>query len=712
MIDNELMCVLSQKTGISQKQVSQTVTLLENGATIPFISRYRKEVTGGLDELALQRIQETYSSLKELSSRKEYILGVIAESGKLTDELKDKINGCWDSIELEDLYLPYKPRRRTRAESARLSGLEPLAKIIMSQHGDDIEYRARKFVNDNVKTVDDAILGAKDIIAEWVSESANARNRVRSIYARTASLVCKVVKGKELQGEKFSNYFNTEELLKRCASHRLLAMLRGEAEGVLKLNLKADDSEVLEKLYKMFVKGSGMSSRMVSSAIEDSYKRLIKPSIETEMMNAAKQEADRVAIDTFAQNLRQLLFAPPLGKRRVLAIDPGFRTGCKIVCLDEQGALLYDGVIYPTPPKCDVEGAGRTIENLVNKYKIDAIAVGNGTASRETEQFLSKLSCLKGIEICVVNESGASIYSASKIAREEFPDKDVTVRGAVSIGRRLLDPLAELVKIDPKSIGVGQYQHDVDQTKLKESLTFTVESCVNSVGVNVNTASKELLSYVSGLGAQLAHNIVAFRTENGPFNSRRDLLNVPRFGNKAFQQSSAFLRIPGSANPLDNSAVHPERYSLVERMASDCGCEVAELIKDENKRKNIDLKRYLSDDVGEPTLNDIIQELEKPGRDPRNVFDRIKFDETIKTIDQLKPGMILNGIVTNVTQFGAFVDIGVHENGLVHVSELSDRFILSPSDVVKLSQIVKVKVKDVDVVKKRISLTMKGLKNE
>ena len=425
-----------------------------------------------------------------------------------------------------------------------------------------------------------------------------------------------------------------------------------------------------------------MSSRMVSSAIEDSYKRLIKPSIETEMMNAAKQEADRVAIDTFAQNLRQLLFAPPLGKRRVLAIDPGFRTGCKIVCLDEQGALLYDGVIYPTPPKCDVEGAGRTIENLVNKYKIDAIAVGNGTASRETEQFLSKLSCLKGIEICVVNESGASIYSASKIAREEFPDKDVTVRGAVSIGRRLLDPLAELVKIDPKSIGVGQYQHDVDQTKLKDSLTFTVESCVNSVGVNVNTASKELLSYVSGLGAQLAHNIVAFRTEIGPFNSRRDLLNVPRIGNKAFQQSSAFLRIPGSANPLDNSAVHPERYSLVERMASDCGCEVAELIKDENKRKNIDLKRYLSDDVGEPTLNDIIQELEKPGRDPRNVFDRIKFDETIKTIDQLKPGMNLNSIVTNVTQLGAFVDIGVNENGLVHVSELSDRFILSPSDVV------------------------------
>lgn len=712
MIDNELMCVLSQKTGIAQKQVSQTVTLLENGATIPFISRYRKEVTGGLDELALQSIQETYSSLKELSSRKEYILGVIAESGKLSDELKDKINGCWDSIELEDLYLPYKPRRRTRAESARLSGLEPLAKIIMSQHGDYIEYRARKFVNDNVKTVDDAILGAKDIIAEWVSESANARNRVRSIYARTAALVCKVVKGKEHEGEKFSNYFNTEELLKRCASHRLLAMLRGEAEGVLKLNLKADDSEVLEKLYKMFVKGNGMSSRMVSSAIEDSYKRLIKPSIETEMMNAAKQVADRVAIDTFAQNLRQLLFAPPLGKRRVLAIDPGFRTGCKIVCLDEQGALMYDGVIYPTPPKCDVEGAGRTIENLVNKYKIDAIAVGNGTASRETEQFLSKLSCLKGIEICVVNESGASIYSASKIAREEFPDKDVTVRGAVSIGRRLLDPLAELVKIDPKSIGVGQYQHDVDQTKLKESLTFTVESCVNSVGVNVNTASKELLSYVSGLGAQLAHNIVAFRTENGPFNSRRDLLNVPRFGNKAFQQSSAFLRIPGSANPLDNSAVHPERYSLVERMASDCGCEVAELIKDENKRKNIDLKRYLSDDVGEPTLNDIIQELEKPGRDPRNVFDRIKFDETIKTIDQLKPGMILNGIVTNVTQFGVFVDIGVHENGLVHVSELSDRFILSPSDVVKLSQIVKVKVKEVDVVKKRISLTMKGLKNE
>lgn len=700
---------ISHKLNLPTDSVAKTIDLLNEGATVPFVSRYRKEVTGGLDEIQIQSIKEEYESFVELKKRKDYILKVIAESGKLSDEIKDKVESCWDSTELEDLYLPFKPKRKTRAEVARANGLEPLAKIIMSQNADDIDGCAKRFLNADITSVDDAIQGAKDIIAEWVSENSAVRNKVRSAFARSADINCKVVKGKDVEGEKFANYFNVSEPLRRCASHRLLAMLRGESEGVLKLQLSIDDGEVIERISKGFIKRNNKSSEFVQLAIIDSYKRLIKPSIETESINAAKQLADKVAIDTFTQNLRQLLFAPPLGKKRVLAIDPGYRTGCKVVCLDEHGGLLHNDVIYPTPPKSDIKGAANKLRYLVEAYKIDAIAVGNGTASRETEQFLSSIKYAKDINVYVVNESGASIYSASKVAREEFPDKDVTVRGAVSIGRRLLDPLAELVKIDPKSIGVGQYQHDVDQTKLKESLAFTVESCVNSVGVNVNTASKELLTYVSGVGPQLAQNIVDYRNENGSFNSRRDLMKVQRFGSKAFQQASAFLRIPESENPLDNSAVHPERYDLVIRMAKDCGCTVQDLVKDESLRKQIDIKKYISSEVGEPTLHDIMQELEKPGRDPRIGVKVLKFDDSVKTIEDVKDGMILNGIVTNITQFGVFVDIGVHENGLIHISELCEHYVSSPSEVVSLNQHVRVKVKNVDLSRKRISLTMKGL---
>lgn len=708
--ESDILKELSNEVNISQKQVERTVKLFADGCTIPFISRYRKEVTGGLDETQIQAIFETYTSLKELVKRKEYIEGVIADSGKLTDDLIQKIEKCWNETELEDLYLPFKPKRRTKAEIARNNGLEPLAKIIMSQHGDDISFKASRFLNESVDTVSDAIQGAKDIIAEWISENMAVRNRVRTQYSRTAVIESKVIKGKEEDGEKFRNYFNTSESLRRCASHRLLAMLRGGQEGVLKIRISVDDDSLTDIVVRSVVRGNSESSRYVSESAKDAYKRLIKPSIETEVMSAAKQNADKVAIETFSQNLRQLLFAPPLGRKRVLAIDPGYRTGCKVVCLDEHGGLLHNDVIYPVPPKSDVKSSAAKLRNLVEAYKLDAIALGNGTASRETEQFLKTVNFNKEISVYVVNESGASIYSASKIARDEFPDKDVTVRGAVSIGRRLLDPLAELVKIDPKSIGVGQYQHDVDQNKLKTALTFVVESCVNSVGVNVNTASKELLTYVAGLGTQLAQNIIDYRSANGAFSSREELLKVSRFGAKAFQQSSAFLRIPGTTNPLDNSAVHPERYKLVELMAEDCGCTVSDLISDESIREKIDLKKYVSDEVGEPTLQDIMRELEKPGRDPRIGGKIPEFDDNIRTIDDLSEGMLLNGIVTNITQFGVFVDIGVHENGLVHISELSDTFVASPADVVSLNQHVRVKVKSIEPDRKRISLTMKGVK--
>lgn len=705
----ELIRKIAEKVGIKYESVSNTINLLNDGSTIPFISRYRKEYTGGLDEVQIQSIKSEYDTLNGFVKRRDFILNSIKDQGKLTPELENKIIACWNLVDLEDIYLPFKPKRKTRAEVARANGLEPLAKIIMSQHGDNIDYRAEKFINKMVISINDAIKGAMDIIAEWISENAIVRNRIRSIYYRSSMIVSKVIKGKEIEGEKYANYFDTNELLKKCSSHRLLAMLRGESEGILRLQLKINDKEAIDNIKRFIVKGNTQSSQIVELVVEDSYKRLIKPSIEAETIKAAKEVADKVAIDTFAQNLRQLLFAPPLGKKRVLGIDPGFRTGCKIVCLDEQGNLLHNDVIYPNAPKYDVKGASSCINYLVDAYKIDAISVGNGTASRETEQFLSKIIINKDVDVFIVNESGASIYSASKIARDEFPDKDVTVRGAVSIGRRLLDPLAELVKIDPKSIGVGQYQHDVDQTKLKEALSFTVESCVNSVGVNLNTASKELLKYVSGLGEQLAHNIVEYRHQNGAFKSRVQLLDVPRFGNKAFQQASAFLRIPESNNPLDNSAVHPERYSLVERIAKDCDCNVSELIKNKDLRYKINLTQYISDNVGMPTLLDIIDELEKPGRDPRTEVITLKFDENIKSIHDLKVGMILNGNVTNITQFGVFVDIGIHDNGLIHVSELSDKYVSSPNEIVSLNQYVKVKIKSVDIARKRIALSMKDV---
>ena len=703
---------LSRQVNIPVKQVFQTVNLLDDGCTIPFISRYRKEETGGLSDIQVQSINECYFQLKELLKRKEYILGVIDNSGQLTAELSKKINDCWNAVELDDIYLPFKPKRKTKAEVARQNGLEPLAKIIMSQHGDDIASKAERFLSNDIRTIELAIQGAKDIIAEWISENIAVRNKVRRLYSRTAVLECKVVKGKEQEGEKYANYFSISEPLNKCASHRLLAILRGDKEGILKFQIKVDNDRAISDILGLVIKGKSKSSELVSESAIDSYKRLIKPSIETETLNEAKLVADKVAINTFAENLRQLLFASPLGQKRVLAIDPGYRTGCKVVCLNEQGALLHNDVIYPTPPKCDFKGASSKISYLVEAYKIDAIAVGNGTASRETEQFLSSLRYKKDVNIYVVNESGASIYSASKIAREEFPDKDVTVRGAVSIGRRLLDPLAELVKIDPKSIGVGQYQHDVDQSRLKDALSFTVESCVNSVGVNINTASKELLSYVAGLGSQLAQNIIDYRNEKGAFHSRKELMNVSRFGLKAFQQSSAFLRVPESDNPLDNSAVHPERYQLVERMAKDLNCSVLDLIKNIEIRNKIDYKHYISNEVGEPTLLDIMKELEKPGRDPRTEVKELKFDERVKSIEDLKEGMILNGIVTNLTQFGVFVDIGIHENGLVHISELCNKYISSPLDVVKINQHVRVKVKSVDIERKRISLTMKDVCDE
>ena len=711
MTSNEisLLEVLSQKVNLPIKQVEKTVLLLNDGGTVPFISRYRKEVTGGLNELQIQEIKEQNEALHELSKRKDVVVKAISEADGLTPELRERINKCWDAVELEDIYLPFKPKRRTKAEVARNNGLESLARIIMSQHNDNISLRAHKFLNENVKSINEAIQGAKDIIAEWVSENISVRNRVRSIYAKTARLECKVCKGKEVDGEKYVNYFNVNEPLRRCVSHRLLAMLRGDKEGVLKLQIDVDDEDILNKIIIHVVKNETESSQIVKEAVSDAYKRLIKPSITTETLNNAKKEADKVAIETFANNLYQLLFAPPLGRKRVMGIDPGFRTGCKLVCLDEQGSLLHHDVIYPTPPKNDSVGAGCKVRTLVDKYGIDAIAIGNGTASRETEQFLSKLVFEKKVDIFVVNESGASIYSASKVAREEFPNHDVTVRGTVSIARRLLDPLAELVKIEPKSIGVGQYQHDVDQVKLKAALSFTVESCVNSVGVNVNTASKELLMYVAGIGAQLAQNIVDYRVEHGSFQNRKELLNVPRFGEKAFQQSSAFLRIPGGNNPLDNSAVHPERYKLVEKIANDCKCSVAELIKDKSQREKIEIERYLSDDVGKPTLIDIMSELEKPGRDPRIGISEFKFDENVKVIEDLREGMILPGIVTNITQFGVFVDVGVHENGLVHISELCDQYVTSPACVVKINQHVRVRVQNVDLSRKRISLSMKGV---
>lgn len=698
---------------LQEHRVENTLKLLQGGATIPFISRYRKEATGGMDEVQISEINDRYEKLCELTKRKETIISTIEEQGKMTAELRNRIDNCWDSTELEDIYLPFKPKRKTRAEAARQKGLEPLAIILMMQRENNLMAKAAQFVKGEVKDEEDALKGARDIIAEQVNENERARNQVRNIFTRQAVITAKVVKGKEKEEDaaKYRDYFDFSEPLKRCTSHRLLAIRRGEAEGILKVTISPEeDDECTDRLERQFVRGNGECSSQVAEAVKDAYKRLLKPAIETEFSALSKEKADEEAIRVFAENLRQLLLAPPLGQKRVMGIDPGFRTGCKVVCLDAQGTLLHNEAIYPHPPKSEEALAARKIVKLVEQYKIEAIAIGNGTASRETERFITSQRYDREVQVFVVSEDGASIYSASKTAREEFPDYDVTVRGAVSIGRRLMDPLAELVKIDAKSIGVGQYQHDVDQTKLKESLDRTVESCVNLVGVNLNTASKHLLTYVSGLGPSLAQNIVDYRTENGPFASRKELLKVPRMGAKAFEQCAGFLRIPGANNPLDNSAVHPESYAIVEKMAKDMKCTVADLIKDKELRAKIDIKKYVTDTVGLPTLNDIMKELDKPGRDPRQQIQVFEFDKDVKTLDDLREGMELPGIVTNITNFGCFVDIGIKENGLVHISQLADKFVSDPTTVVSIHQHVRVKVLGIDHERKRVQLTMKGMK--
>jgi uncharacterized protein len=702
---------ISDLLNINIKYVDNTLELLDSGCTIPFISRYRKERTGGLDEVQITQIYELNERMKETAKRKETIIKTISEQGKLTPELEKRINECWEPEVLEDIYMPYKPKRRTRAQVARENGLEPLATIIMLQRDSAPETTARKFINENVKSEEDAIKGALDIIAENVSEDERSRSQLRNAFRRGAIITSKVIKSKADTDEaaKYSDYFDFSEPLKRCSSHRLLAMRRGEKDGILRVSISADDEECVEKLKRLFVRGYGRCSTLVGEAVTDSFKRLLKPSIETEFATLSKENADGDAIAVFAENLRQLLLAAPLGQKRVMGIDPGFRTGCKVVCLDEQGNLLHHEAIFPHPPRNEQIEASTQIKEMVKKYGVEAIAIGNGTASRETDRFVKTLGLADSIQVFTVSEDGASVYSASKTAREEFPDKDVTVRGAVSIGRRLMDPLAELVKIDPKSIGVGQYQHDVDQAKLKKSLDLTVESCVNSVGVNLNTASKHLLTYVSGLGPTLAQNIIDYRTANGAFRSRSQLLKVPRLGPSAFEQSAGFLRIPDAKNPLDNTAVHPESYKIVEKMAKDCGCSVAELIKDKDKRKSIRLDRYVSEKVGMPTLTDIMAELEKPGRDPREQLEEFEFDPNVSTPDDLVEGMVLPGIVTNITNFGAFVDIGVHQDGLVHISQLADRYVSDPIQVVKLHQHVMVKVIEVDRRRNRISLSMKAV---
>lgn len=698
---------------LQEHRVENTLKLLQGGATIPFISRYRKEATGGMDEVQISEINDRYEKLCELAKRKETIISTIEEQGKITAELRSRIDNCWDSTELEDIYLPFKPKRKTRAEAARQKGLEPLAIILMMQRENNLMAKAAQFVKGEVKDEEDALKGARDIIAEQVNEDERARNQVRNIFTRQAIITAKVVKGKEKEEDaaKYRDYFDFSEPLKRCTSHRLLAIRRGEAEGILKVTISPEeDEECTDRLERQFVRGNGECSSQVAEAVKDAYKRLLKPAIETEFSALSKEKADEEAIRVFAENLRQLLLAPPLGQKRVMGIDPGFRTGCKVVCLDAQGTLLHNEAIYPHPPKSEEALAARKIVKLVEQYKIEAIAIGNGTASRETERFVTSQRYDREVQVFVVSEDGASIYSASKTAREEFPDYDVTVRGAVSIGRRLMDPLAELVKIDAKSIGVGQYQHDVDQTKLKESLDRTVESCVNLVGVNLNTASKHLLTYVSGLGPSLAQNIVDYRTENGPFASRKELLKVPRMGAKAFEQCAGFLRIPGANNPLDNSAVHPESYAIVEKMAKDMKCTVADLIKDKELRSKINIEKYVTDTVGLPTLNDIMKELDKPGRDPRQQIQVFEFDKDVKTLDDLREGMELPGIVTNITNFGCFVDIGIKENGLVHISQLADKFVSDPTTVVSIHQHVRVRVLGIDHERKRVQLTMKGMK--
>lgn len=703
--------MIGKALGLSERSAINTLQLIDEGCTIPFISRYRKERTGNLDEVQITAISDAYDKLKEISKRKDTVVKTITEQGKMTDDLQRRIDACWDANELEDIYMPFKPKRRTKAQVAREQGLEPLSLILMMQRERNIEAAAQRFVKEGVKDVAAAIKGAQDIVAEMVSEDERSRQQVRSSFRREAIITSKVVKAKADSEEaaKYSDYFDFSEPLRRCSSHRLLAMRRGENEGILRISISADDEVCLDKLKRQFVHGFGPCQALVGEAVEDAYKRLLKPSIETEFANMSKEKADDEAIGVFAENLRQLLLSAPLGQKRVMGIDPGFRTGCKVVCLDAQGNLLHHEAIFPHPPVNKASVAAHQVEQMVEKYNIEAIAIGNGTASRETAQFVKQLQFGHNVKQFVVSEDGASVYSASKTARDEFPDEDVTVRGAVSIGRRLMDPLAELVKIDPKSIGVGQYQHDVDQSKLKKSLDQTVESCVNLVGVNLNTASQHLLTYVSGLGPTLAKNIVEYRKANGAFASRAQLKKVARLGPSAFEQCAGFLRIPGARNPLDNSAVHPESYHIVEQMAKDNHCTVAQLIGDAAKRKAVDIKKYVTDTVGMPTLTDIMAELEKPGRDPREQIEEFEFDKNVTTVDDLVAGMVLPGIVTNITNFGAFVDVGVHQDGLVHVSQLADRYVADPTQVVKLHQHVKVRVVEVDRKRNRISLSMKKL---
>ena len=709
--------IIAKGLGLQSGAVASTLSLLDEGCTIPFIARYRKERTGGLDEVQIMGISNQYDKLKEIQKRKETVVKTITEQGKLNPELEKRIADCWDATELEDIYLPFKPRRRTRAQVAREQGLEPLASLLLMQRERDPEQAAQKFVKDEVKDATQALKGAQDIIAEMVSEDEKSRQQVRSAFRREAVIISKVIKSKADNDEaaKYSDYFDWQEPLKRCSSHRLLAMRRGEEDGILRVSIVVDDEACCERLKRHYVYGNTPCGRLVAEAVEDGYKRLLEPSIETEFANESKLKADDDCIRVFAENLRQLLLGAPLGQKRVMGIDPGFRTGCKVVCLDEQGTLLHHEAIYPHPPVNRRMQAMVHMEQMLKDYRIEAIAIGNGTASRETRAFvedcLQSLSPQGGqdVRLFVVSEDGASVYSASKVAREEFPDEDVTVRGAVSIGRRLMDPLAELVKIDPKSIGVGQYQHDVDQSKLKKQLDQTVESCVNSVGVNLNTASSHLLQYVSGLGEALARNIVDYRKENGAFVSRAQLKKVPRLGASAFQQCAGFLRIPGGKNPLDNTAVHPESYGVVEQMAKDQHCDVKELISNKELRARIDINRYVTSEVGLPTLTDIMKELEKPGRDPREQIEEFEFAKGIESVDDLSEGMELPGIVTNITAFGAFVDIGVHQDGLVHISQMADRYVKDPNEVVKLHQHVKVRVIEVDRRRNRISLSMRGL---
>lgn len=706
--------IISKELGLGEREVGNTLALLNDGCTIPFISRYRKERTGSMDEMQIAAIADMNGKLTEMAKRKETMTKTIAEQGKLTQELGKRINECWNSAELEDIYLPFKPKRRTRAQVARENGLEPLAQIIMTQHKADIERIAMGFVKGDVKDIASALKGAQDIIAENVSEDGRTRSIVRGLFRRDAIITAKVVKAEanSEKAAKYADYFDFSEQLRCCPAHRLLAIRRGEADGILRISIKADSEECDKRIKRMFVNGSSTCSKLVEEAVYDSLKRLVKPSIETEFASESKSKADDEAIRVFAMNLRLLLLAAPLGQKRVMGIDPGFRTGCKVVCLDTQGNLLHHEVIFPHPPAKQWHEAAETVEKMVKQYKTEAIAIGNGTAGRETEAFIKSLHLGDGLHIYMVSEDGASVYSASKAAREEFPTEDVTVRGAVSIGRRLMDPLAELVKIDPKSIGVGQYQHDVDQAKLKRSLDQTVVSCVNSVGVNLNTASQHLLTYVSGLGPALAQNIVDYRRDHGPFLSRSELKKVARLGPTAYEQCAGFLRIPGAKNPLDNTAVHPESYKIVEQMAKDTGCTVAELIASPQKRNSINLNHYITHNVEMPTLSDIMKELDKPGRDPRGMAEVFEFDPNVTSIDNLAVGMVLPGIVTNITNFGVFVDIGIHHDGLIHISQLADQYVSNPTQIVKLHEHIHVRIIDVDHKRKRIALSLRGMKRK